>query len=784
MISNYIKTVIRTIRKNILYSLLNIFGLAIGMATVLLILLYVFEEYSYDNFHQHPERIFRVVQLQQYTGQPSLHVALTPGPLAPSLTNFPEIEASTRVNYNQHFFEKSGDKLQFQGIDTDPSFFEIFSFEIVAGDKRTCLNQLNSIVISKTLATKLFANEDAIGKVVTIDMNRQFSVTAVVNDAPENSHLKFDYVLPYESLYKQIPAVLDRWDNNTLYTYIRIKEGTVLDQINIKIKSLLTEHLKEGKSDLSIQPLQSIHLDPTTYIADNAAKGNKNYVFIFTVIAMFILVIACINFVNLTTATAIRRSKEVGLRKAIGALRTQLVAQFLSESLILSLISITIASAFVYLFLPYYNVLIAKNISFNSSSVTPSIFICLCLSVITGLLAGFYPAIFLSSFDPARLVKGDTTGQRRGKKFRQSLVVFQFAISIIMISSTIVVFLQLQFIRQSDTGYQKEDIINIHGVSEQYEVFKQAMSKIPGVEAVTATNQHPSQVIYSSNDLVWRGKEDDKPVLFHNQDVDYDYIETMKMKVSQGRAFSKDFPSDSSAVMINEEAARIMGFENPIGEKVKSGQFDYTIIGVVKNFNFKSIHDKIEPIVIYWNKPFVFSNMLIRLDGHSSQRAIEMISVEWTKLNPGRALEYTFLEEDLNQIYQSEVRTSILFKYFAGLAIFISSLGLFTLASFNVEQRSKEFGIRKIMGASNNILFLISIKEFMALVAISFVIAAPISWFWMNNWLDTFAYRISLPLFVFLVSGVLAVVITLFTISYHSIRLAKIEPIKVLKNIE
>ena len=527
-----------------------------------------------------------------------------------------------------------------------------------------------------------------------------------------------------------------------------------------------------------LQPVTDIHLGEVSFVADVGGKGSMQYVQIFIIVAVFILIIACINFMNLATARAMKRAKEVGLRKTVGAFRYQLIFQFLGESIIVALVAMCIALLFVDLLLSPFNTLTQKTLEIDSSfggfGVLP---FCLGATVITGLVAGSYPAIYLSSFQPAHVLR-KTLGKSRGGNFRKVLVVLQFGISIVMISGTMLIHSQMQFIRTKNLGWQRENMVMVRN-AQNYPALKAQLLTYPQIDAVSASSQHPNYVMNSTSGISWKGKNEDEAVLFHIQGVDYDYIETMRMEVLMGRTFSKSSPRDTVSTIINEEAMKALGFENPVGEYLNAGEESYEIIGVVKNFHFKSVHDRIEPLLLYVERGDL-SNMMVRIEGNSEE-AVEHIEKTWKRINPDHLLSFSFLDEEFNNLYRSETQTGTIFRYFSGLAIAISCLGLFGLAAYTVEQKSKEYGIRKVFGASVSRLFYIASAEFLILVVIAFVISVPVAWYWMKHWLNGFAYHVELSWTVFALSGLIAVIIALLTVSYQAGKVGVINPAKTLR---
>jgi putative ABC transport system permease protein len=782
MLWNYLKLSFRKFSRQKFYSLLNIFGLATGMATVILIMLYVLDETSYDKFHLHQKDLYRVVENQYYSGQPVFPVAVTPGPLAEALkAEFPEVDMATRVHFGWNSLQYKESNFYERGIYVDGDFLRMFDFPLLRGDTATALKELNSVIVTEQLAEKLFGNEDPLGKTFTVNREREVVVTGILKSIPRNTHLQFDFLMPMAQREVEIPKFKDNWGNNSLYTYLTLIPGASSEHFNTQIQKFLKTKLEHSITDLYLQPVSDIHLGEVSFVADVGGKGDKQYVRIFSIVALFILIIACINFMNLSTARAMKRSKEVGLRKTIGAFRYQLVLQFLGESVIVALVAMALALLMVDLLLSPFNTLTQKSLvvdytAFGSGGILP---ICLGATIITGLLAGSYPAIFLSSFQPAHVLKGSAHGSTAGGTFRKILVVSQFCISIIMISGTMVIYSQMEYIRNKNLGWERENLLLIHN-AHQYAELKNELTKYPQVKGVSGSSQHPSYVMNSTSGIGWKGKNEEDVILFHTQGVGFDYIETMQMELVAGRSFSPSSPGDTTNVIINEAAMEVLGFENPVGEQLTSGEDDvHTIIGVVRNFHFKSVHDKIEPLVMYIESGDL-SNILVRIEGGAGA-AVANIEKAWKAVNPDQTFSYAFMNEEFDNLYRAEARTGTIFQYFSALAIVISCLGLFGLAAHTVEQKSKEYGIRKVFGASVSRLFYLASVDFLILVMLAFVISVPIAWYWMKHWLSGFAYHVELSWLVFITAGLMAIVIALITVSYQAAKVGFINPAKTLR---
>lgn len=784
MIQNYIIISLRKFRRQKFYSLINLFGLTIGLSSVILIMLYVIDELSFDKFHKKSDRIYRAVENQFYPGQPIFPVAVTPAPLGPSLkSEYPEVEDATRFWFTSQIFQNEDQKFTERGAYVDESFFHIFSFQLIKGSTETLLGDVNNIVLSEDLVKKYFGDEDPINKTIKIG-EHEMKITGVMANPPDNSHLQFDFVVPIENAFARNPDARDNWGNNTMYTYLLLASAVDISKLNDQVKNQIRKNHERSVSDVFLQPLTDIHLSETFFTADVGGKGNIQYVTIFLVVAMFILAIACINFMNLATARSMSRSKEVGLRKSIGANRLQLIFQFLNESVLTALIAMALSVLLVDLLLPQFNLLSGKNLSINLFADTTLIGYLLCFAVATGLVAGSYPAFFLSAFQPAAVLKSASAKVSGGSMFRKVLVVTQFCISTIMITGTLVVYDQIEYIRAKHLGYEKDNVIKVPRISDSYKSFKDELLAKSGIVNVSASNQHPAYVENSTTGIGWDGKNPDEAILIHTEFVDFDFLKTMNMNIVEGRDFIKDSRADSLAVIINQEAARVMGFDNPIGQKLEVGlPIPFNIIGVVEDFHFKSVHQKIEPLVMaIARNTGALGFTMIKIDGWDPTATVAAIKQTWEKFNPGREFVYTFLNDDFNDLYKAEEQTGTIFKYFSGLAILVSCLGLFGLASFTLEQRTKEFGVRKIFGASLFQLFTTASTGFVALVCIAFVLAVPVSWFFINRWLDGFAYHTSLGVDAFVAAGVIAIGIALATVSFQSLKSASLNPADSLRH--
>ncbi len=781
MLNSYFKIAFRNLWRHKFYAFINIIGLTIGLSIVFMIALFVNDELSFDQFHKKKERLYRVVENQYYAGQPVFPVAVTPTALGPSLMEeYPEIVNFTRV-YNDNFRFELGEKKisENSGIVADASFFEMFTFPLVSGTVQSFKTDLNALILTEELADKYFPDEEATGKSINLD-GEQFFVRAVMADPPKNSHLPFRYITNFERYLSGDPDRANSWGSNWLYTYVEMAPAVDLNTVNDKIIGQIKANNEGSVTDIYLQPLTDIYLGEVDFTVEARRKGEMMYVKIFSIVAIFILIISCINFMNLSTARSAKRAKEVGLRKTVGANRRQLVFQFLSESVLLSVTAVILSIGVVALLLPFFNQIANKEFDLRTFLEAGTGFKLglgiLLTAVLTGLFSGSYPALFLSSIEPVRTLGTHGTALRQGAGLRKILVILQFTISVVLIIGTMVVYQQFRFIQDVNLGYNKNNIIYTFVPGEKSEVFSNEIRNQRGVINVGLSNRHPAYVLSSTSGFDWPGKNPDETILMHYMSVDEHYMPTMEMNVIDGRQFVH---TDTSVVIINERAKEIMGLEDPVGQSL-SGRNDYRIVGVVSDFNFKSIHTAIEPIVIF--KSDELSRVYIRYDPMEQAEISERIESVWMDFFPDREFNIYYLDEDFNDMYDAEMRTSKLSTYFAGLAIIISCLGLFGLVSYATEQRTKEIGIRKVLGASISNLFLLLTYDFTRLVLIALVIAIPVGWYAMNQWLDSYAYRIDISVWVFILSAITAVLIAVATVSYQSVRASISNPVRALRN--
>jgi putative ABC transport system permease protein len=781
MIKNYFKIALRNISRNSTFSILNISGMAIGIACTILILLWVQDEWSFDRHFRNSDNLYRVIEKQYFSGGEVSLSAVSPGILAAALKEeYPEIIRSTRYSNPQFPMQKGKEFIVAKIAIVDKEFLNMFNIKFVSGDIKSVLNGPYNIVITENLANKYFNNEDPLGKTLT-SSSWIFTITGIVKSLPHNSHLEFDILFPSEFL-KQIGAPVNDWEFRC-YNYVELQKGTDSKVLEAKILDFIKGHNKGSNSDIFLQNIKKIHLfSSQKYAYDISGNGDITNVMILSLIAVFILIIACINFMNLSTAQSARRAKEIGVRKVAGANKRKIIVQFLGESLLIVLVAQIIALIFVELFLTGFNNLTGKQLDINYHGA--GLFIGL-ISVVLfcSIFAGAYPAFYLSSLKPLDTMRGIIIKNTGKAQFRRVLVVFQFSLSIILIICTLIVGKQLRYMQNKDLGYNKKNIgyflFDTNPRDPKLESFKKEIIRIPDIESVTRAHYNPVKVEGTWSGLNWAGKKEGDDILFYGLGADEDYAKTFQLQLKEGRFFSSELSTDKTAVVINEQAAKIMGFKNPIGELISNrGGSKFTIIGVVKDFHFRSLHTRIEPLIMSLESCNTF---YIRMKPGKIISVVESVNKTYKSLNNPNPLNFHFLDEDFDRLYMTEQRMGKIFGYFSILAIIISCLGLIGLSSFMAEHRTKEIGIRKINGAKSNEIFFLMSREYILWVMISIIIACPITWYAMTKWLQNFAYRIDIGLWVFASAGVIALVIAILTVGVQCYRAANKNPIEALR---
>jgi putative ABC transport system permease protein len=796
MFSNYFKVALRNILKHKFYSALNISGLALGLASCFIIGLYILDELTFDKFHTDHENIYSVALHGRIGGQ-ELYTSSSSPPVAQAMvTGVPGVEQAVRLRQYGNLVMKYEDKAftETKALFADSNFFQFFSFKLIEGQAESVLREPNTLVMTTETAKRYFGNQEPIGKMVTVgNDNKAYRVTGVAEVPPGNSSIEFDVLL--SSISDKGMTDNNGWTNNGLFTYIRKTPKTSVDEINKKLEEFVRIHVgpeleagfgvsfedfqkNGGIYSYYVFPAENIHLYQSELMDSLVPKSDIKYVYILGAVGAFILVIACINFMNLSTARSASRAKEVGLRKTLGSQRSKLILQFLSESFIYTLAGMVIAIFGVYLLMPSFQLLSGKSISFSAMLQPVMLMGVAGVFILVSFMAGSYPAFYLTSFKPVDVLKGKVKAGLRSKGIRSTLVVVQFTISITLVISTLIVYNQLNYLQEKNIGMDKQNVIilrNTSRLAESRESFKQSIQSESGIKIASYTNNIFPGI---NNTTVFRvaGTEQDR--ILGTYYSDYEQAATLKFEMLQGEFFTRGHVADSSVCVINEAAVKEFGWDGDfINRKITNynGEkpYDMSVIGVVKDFNFESFKIKVRPLVIQFTPDA--NNLVIRYEG-SAQEAVDKVKAEWKKIAPNDPFEYAFLDESFDKLFREEQRLGQVFTVLTGIAIFVACLGLLGLASFTAEQRTKEIGIRKVMGATVSSVSTLLSKEFMILVGVAFVLASGMAWYAMDSWLSSFAYRVPLTPGVFIVSGLLAAVIAWVTVSYHFVKAARSNP--------
>jgi putative ABC transport system permease protein len=785
MIKNYFKIAIRQLVRNKGYSFLNIFGLSLGMACAMLILLWVNDEFRYNKVHKNYSSLYQVMENQSYEGKTYTFAAL-PGKFGPAIKQeLPEIKYSARADWGSRRLFSLGDKSIYErGYFTDPDFLKMFSFRLIKGDTATLLTDPASIVITDKMAEKFFGKEDAIGKTLKVENDKVYTIAGIVEEPSPSSTLKFSWLASFK-IYEDKNQWLQEWGNNGIQTFVEIRQGTDPKEVNKKLHNFISQ---KDTTTIAKPFLWSIN---DWRLRNNFEEGKQTggriiVVRIFLIIGIIIIIIACINFMNLATARSEQRAREVGVRKAMGAGRGMLIRQFFSESIIMSLAAMLIAALIVWLVLPAFNTLVEKKLTFDLTN--PVVWAGLPLiAIVCGLLAGTYPSLYLSSFNPVTVFKGLRIGKNSIITYvRKGLVVTQFVISIILIISTIIIYRQLQHVKDRNLGYKKENVLltSLNGnMKEHIPAIHDQLMATGVVENASASNSRVLNIGSSSGDFEWKGKTPGSELLVTMEWVSPQYIPAMGMQLKSGRNFYDDIASDSSTIIINETFARIIGKEDPVGDIITQdeGRTKLLIAGVIKDFVYNDMYRKPDPLILFCDTSQV--NMLqVRLKANQDiTKALGKIEAVIKANAPGYPFEYRFLDQEFDNLFKSEAMIGKLSRLFAMLTILISCLGLFGLAAYTAERRTKEIGIRKVLGATvASVVGLLS-KDFLRLVTLASLIAFPLAWWAMSEFLQGFAYRISIQWWVFAIAGILAVIIALLTVSFQAIKAAIANPVKSLR---
>ena len=784
MLWNYIKITARNIKKYKMFSMVNFLGLALGLACCILIMLWVIDETSYDKFYKNTNELYRL-SLEYHLGDNVNEIAVTPCLLGQALQKeFPQVVNNCRIAGKPMTFMFGNEEAAFyeDGIFfSDSTVFALFGYKLLLGNPASALTEPNTIVIDQNMAEKYFGDQNAIGQTLKFMNRYDLKVTGVIQPVPANSHFQFKALINFDFL-KNFGFDLESWGNNSLYTYIQIKGGRPED-----LQPLFTKFVAEKKEEtgtlVKMMPISAIHLH-SHMIADNSGNGDIRNIYIFSIIALFVLLIACINFVNLSTARAIKRAKEVGLRKVMGANRIQLIKQFMGETMLMACASLALALILVEIFLPTFNTLVGKSLSLSTFGTAGFILIMLGFALLVGMCSGIYPALVLSSFVPSKILKGSSHQVSSGARLRKVLVMVQFSLSIMLIVGTVVVYQQVQYMTHKNLGFDQDQIVYMRGnksLRDDYDLVKDELLKSELIQSVTSAQQLPNDIGNSTDGVDWDGRPVELDNFWYFAFVETNFIDVFDMKLAEGRNFSDDFATDSSAYIVNETAAKLISSESVIGQRFALWGEDGKIIGVLKDYHFQSLHSKIEPLIFKIDNNRL-NYICVKLTGGDISGALGYMENTVDKFAPEFPFEYKFLDQAIEQRYRADMQVGTILKYFTILAIIIACLGIFGLTSFTIEQRKKEIGIRKVLGASESYIVKMLCRELVLLVMIANLIAIPVAWYFIHKWLNNFAYHINLGWSVFIFAAILAVLVALLTVGYQSIKAAWANPVEALKH--
>lgn len=811
MFRNYLRSAWRNITRHKFISFINIFGLTVGLTCCLLIITYIINELSYDRYNVNADRTYRVTRtFISRNGEENLHLSSIAPPFGPLLQSaFPDIEKITRVLPNGTTVFRYKEKMfnEQNAFMADENFFDVFTVNVSSGDKKTALTDPYTVMLTPEVAKKYFGSEDPMNKTVILDNTKhEFKVTGIFEPFPPNAHMHPDILISFNTLKDSLiygeKQLETNFGNNSFYTYLLMPKGYNMDMISRQLPSFLDKYVHlpgmppnvktHQATKLSIQKLTDIHLH--SHLDDEIEpNGDIKRVYIFSVIALFILLIACINYMNLSTARSALRAKEIGIRKVIGAQRNEIIKQFLSESVLITCVALVLAGVLTWLLLPYVNSLSHLSLSFTSLLRWNVLIGVLLLPFFVGIISGIYPAIFMSSFRPVQVLKGLLKIGSGNVSFRQVLVVIQFSVSIILIVATTVVFQQLRYIQNKSLGFNKDFILTTaypSTLTKQFETFRNELLSNPAVKDVGRSSRIPSGRLLDDQgaQVIEGGKTVPTQIELKYITTDYGFMNTYGMQLAAGRNFSRQFPTDTANYVINETAVQQLGWktdQNAIGKDLVYGNTKGKVIGVVKDFHFESLHQPIIPMLFFLPAPNsgYYNNISIKIDGHNVQSAVSSIEETWRRFVPDIPFEYTFLDQRFQKLYEAEQMESQLVTIFSGLAIFIACLGLFGLSAFTISQRVKEIGIRKVLGANIPQIVVELSRSFMALVIISAFIALPVSWMLMHKWLqNNFAFRIGISWWVLVLAGIAAFIIAFVTISFQAVKAASVNPVKSLRS--
>jgi ABC-type antimicrobial peptide transport system permease subunit len=788
MFKNYFKAAWRNLVNNKAHSFINIAGLSVGLACSLLIFLWVQNELRVDAFYENDSRLYKVYEREYYKDHIDGNYD-TPGPLAEELKKkIPEVEDAVMLQEENELttLQANNKILKTEGTGASQGLFSMFGYPLLQGTPASALSSTISMAISEKTADAFFGSpQNAMGKTIRFDNRKDYKITAVFKNLPANASRKFDYLISWEALQQDRPWIKS-WRNSGPLTYVLLRSDANVELVNKKLAHFRDLYVKDNSTayhvELGLQKFSEVYLH--NHFTNGRVDGGRiEYVHLFSIIAIFILLIACINFMNLTTARSVKRAKEVGVRKTIGAMRGVLIKQFIGESIVLTSLAVVVALMLMVSLLPLFNQITQKQIQlpFNQISFWLNIVI---ITIVTGLISGSYPALYLSSFNPVKVLKGTTRLSAGAVWFRKSLVVFQFVLCLILIIGTIVVSEQVNFIQKKNLGYERENLIYIPVEGElinKYPAFKNEALQMPGIQNISFISDNPVYLDQWTNGVDWEGRSPNTLISFEHPDAGYDFAKTMKLEVANGHYFSKDFPTDKDGYVLNETAAKDMGYANAVGKFITVNGRRGKIIGVLKDFNFRSLHETIKPMIIRFGENEDHGNILLRTQPGKTREALVNLEALCKKFNPAFPFTYSFTDEEYQKLYNNEQVIGKLSNTFAFLAIFISCLGLLGLVIFTAEQRTKEVGIRKVLGASVTSIIQLLSSDFLKLVFIAILIASPIAWWAMKSWLNNYAYKITISWWMFAAAGGLVILIATVTISFQAIKAAIANPVKSLR---
>lgn len=783
MIRNYFVTAIRNLTRHKSFTIINLLGLTVGLSTSIYILLWIRDEVTYDRFNKDIEQIYEVFEHQTYSADKIYTFQATPGPLAEAMkSEFPEVEITARSNWGgRSLLRYEENSFYAEGKLADSSLLQIFTFHWLEGDRANPLPDPSSIVLNATLAGKLFGGEKALGKLIRFRNQDDLKVTGVFEDLPTNSTLQCEYVAPFMYFEKENPW-LEHWGNNGLMTFVKLRPNVDYLQFNEKIADYIKTKYEESVVTLFLHPYKDLRLY-SNFENGKLNGGRITYVKAFAYVAVFILVIACINFMNLTTARSTMRSREVGVRKVIGAHRFSLIKQFLGESFLITFLAMITSVVVVILLMPVFEGLTGKEVSLNLTDYHFWVGFIIIL-LVTGLISGSYPAFFLSSYKPVQVLKSQSQHSLKGSGLRKILVVVQFSLSVILIVSSLVIYRQINYLQNKYLGFEKENVLYFYdtqGIKRNFEAFRNEALEQPFISGMGKGNDLPYQVGSSSSGMNWDGKPEDLDILFQTYHIDYDMIKVLGFELLDGRNFSRDHATDSMNYIINEEAAKRMGMDEPVGKNLEVWEKKGQVIGLVRDFHSTSLYSPIEPLIFMLNPENSWITY-IRIQAGKTGEAITYLESLYKKYDPDFPFEYDFLDKSYAELYKSEMTIGKLADYFTGIAIFIACLGLYGLASFTVQRRTKEISIRKVFGASVSRLVALLSKDFAWLILIAILLGSPVAWYLMNKFLSSYAFHTNLGIVVFIVTAGGIFLLALMTVVYQSFNASLSNPAESLRN--